>query len=608
MASTSPISTQFSPSGLGPLAELPGEVVSALSNPSPSTPNGHANRVEDSIHFERIRSHYHGVDTRNPNTFKISCPVPGHADRHPSCDVTLKDGKILVHCQSGNHEPGAEIEAMKADGVWPSGPTMASRERVYEYRFADGKLFGPKTRYDHADGSKSFALPKGTKIRDMPLLGSDQVAKRPHDDVYYVEGEEAAKACMKEGLLAVTAAGGADQREFGASLEVLKGHRVNLWADKDDKGRALMAYVATKLRALGIECHYVVSSIPLPHKGDAVDYFTAGGTVEQLRVADTLDVEPTKQEEQLIKLGRELFEKTWPDVDFVIPGIAPDGTILFCSKPKIGKTWFVLDVAIGLTAGGYILGQFHVEKPCPVLLLALEDGDRRLHARLSQLLDGTPVSDQLYYATEFPRLNEGGYELLDEWLTEHPDARAVVIDSLKKVKPNGRSGATLYDQDYEALETLTSLSHKHSVAIFVVYHLRKTPSIDDPFDEISGSTGLQAAVDTLVVIKRPRGRCDGALHVTGRDIMDDQALAVAFDQGTGRWSIGGPLEQHVQSQERQEIVDLLSSGPPGGITPKEIAEALGKPHQSIKTMLSRMRTAGQVASVKGKYSVAEVSV
>ena len=50
--------------------------------------------------------------------------------------------------------------------------------------------------------------------------------------------------------------------------------------------------------------------------------------------------------------------------------------------PKIGKSWLAFSVALAVASGGYALGGVTVGEPRPVLLLALEDGDRRLQDRI----------------------------------------------------------------------------------------------------------------------------------------------------------------------------------------------------------------------------------
>src|SRR5207253_7377003 len=135
------------------------------------------------------------------------------------------------------------------------------------------------------------------------------------------------------------------------------------------------------------------------------------------------------------------------------------------------------------------------------------DGERRMKGRLQLVLGDGPIPNRLHVATEWKRLDEGGLEDLDAWLTDHPAARLVVVDTLKRVRPQERKLGRIYDSDYDALSPLGELGRKHGVSIVVVHHTRKMEG-EDPFDLISGSLGLTGAADGAWVLKRSRGGAD----------------------------------------------------------------------------------------------------
>ena len=115
----------------------------------------------------------------------------------------------------------------------------------------------------------------------MPLWGADQVRLAPPDRrVWVAEGESATEAIRARNELAVCGAWGASQRDFGTAFEVLRGREVILWPDNDVAGREYMAAVRRHLR--GIAKSVAVVTAPVPPKGDAVEYFAAGGTVDDL--------------------------------------------------------------------------------------------------------------------------------------------------------------------------------------------------------------------------------------------------------------------------------------------------------------------------------------
>jgi hypothetical protein len=297
----------------------------------------------------------------------------------------------------------------------------------------------------------------------------------------------------------------------------------------------------------------------------------------------------------------ELMCKEIPPVRWVVPGILPEGVALLAGKPKLGKSWLGLGLCVAVAAGGYALGNVPVERGA-ALYLALEDNERRLQSRLGKMLDRAEPPTGLDYATFCPRLDEGGLEEIARWLENHPDGRLVILDTLAKVRPRA-AGRNIYQEDYEALETLLPLAAEHSAAIVVVHHLRKQ-SAADPLDEVNSSIGLTGGVDGALILKRDRTRADASLFVTGRDIEEEKDLALRWSPDIGAWTLVGDAEEYRTSQERQEILDYVhDAGGPVGV--KEVATSLEKNYKTVAALMQKMLNAGTLSSsAYGKYEAA----
>src|SRR5215208_301245 len=298
----------------------------------------------------------------------------------------------------------------------------------------------------------------------------------------------------------------------------------------------------------------------------------------------------------------ELVEKELPAVKWAVPGVLPEGVTILAGKPKMGKSWLGLGLCVSVAAGGRALGKIGVERG-GALYLGLEDRERRLQKRLRKILGERDVPHGLDVAWEWPQLDHGGVEALDSWLEAHPGTRLVVIDTLKKIRPRDGQSRSVYDLDYEALEPLLPLAAEYGVAMLVVHHLRKLEA-GDPFDMISGSTGLTGGVDGALVLKRDRGKQDATLAVDGRDIEEPSELALRWDADIASWSLMGDAEEYRQSEERRRILQLLEriDAP---MWPKDIAEALGKNRSTTRVLLANMKQDGQVEATSRGYIVAQ---
>jgi hypothetical protein len=299
--------------------------------------------------------------------------------------------------------------------------------------------------------------------------------------------------------------------------------------------------------------------------------------------------------------ARDLMSREFRPVRWIIPDILPTGVTLLAGKPKKGKSWMALGMCESVASGGVAFGrsEYNVQEG-ETLYLGLEDNERRLQNRLKTVLDGRDAPEGMHVGTEWPRIDEGGAEQLDEWLTERPDARLVVVDTLSMFRKPA-SGKNIYQEDYAAVRDLLPMAAKHDVAIVVVYHLRKAPGAD-PIDEINSSTGLTAGVDGFLILRRSPGGKGPTLFVEGRDITDPKEYALIWNQNTASWTIEGDAQEvHLSRLKGLILLMINRAGEPQ--SPKEVADAIsGSTPGSIKVTMSGMwHDALLEKTSKGKY-------
>jgi AAA domain len=298
---------------------------------------------------------------------------------------------------------------------------------------------------------------------------------------------------------------------------------------------------------------------------------------------------------------QELLARQLPPVQWAIPDILPEGLTLLAGKPKLGKSWLALAMALAVAAGGVALGTYPVTQG-EVLYLALEDNERRLQARAQQLLASmTTVPNSISFELRWPRLDQGGLLHLEEYLQTHPNVRLVVVDTWARISPKAQHHQrSQYEDEYAALIPLKYLADTYRVSILAIHHLRKMRG-DDVLDEITGSIGLTGAVDGALILKRERGQHEASLFVTGRDIEHEQQLALRFDAQTSMWTLVGNAEEVRHTKERQDILDLLSEQFPEGMTPRQVAEALDKNYHTTRCLLRKLEVAGDIQHADSQY-------
>ncbi|MFG3340373.1 AAA family ATPase [Glycomyces sp. NPDC048151] len=298
----------------------------------------------------------------------------------------------------------------------------------------------------------------------------------------------------------------------------------------------------------------------------------------------------------------DLMDAEFPEPKWAVPGMICEGVNLFCGPPKVGKSWASLGLGLDIAAGGVAFGSIPVNAG-PVLYLALEDTARRLQSRMRTLLAGNRAPEQLTIVTECPRLDNGGAEMIDGWLTAHPTARLVVVDVFAKIRPAAAHGSNAYDADYAAIGAIKRLADKHAVAFLVVHHVRKAGS-DDFLSEVSGTNGIAGAADATLVLKRGRGKADGLLHITGRDV-EEVEHAFAFDPARGAWRLlDGDPRKLTESDNLTTVYDWLLDNPESG--PAAIAAGTGIKPESVKTTLKRGSEKGWLfQKARGRWTAVE---
>lgn len=200
---------------------------------------------------------------------------------------------------------------------------------------------------------------------------------------------------------------------------------------------------------------------------------------------------------------------------FIVDGLIPQGVTVLSGASKIGKSWLMLWLGLQV-AQGLPVWEMQTQE-CDVLYLCFEDTQRRIKDRLYNLTDTAPSN--LHFAVMCGLIGGGLEEQITEFLKDHPKTKLIIIDTLQKVRDSkGGAGKTgMYGNDHNDISSIKRIADEYNIAIILVHHLRKLKDGDDPFNEVSGSTGIIGAADTNYILKRKRSGNTATLLVSGRD-------------------------------------------------------------------------------------------
>ena len=227
------------------------------------------------------------------------------------------------------------------------------------------------------------------------------------------------------------------------------------------------------------------------------------------------------------KTCEEIMTTVYKPIEFAVDGLIAQGLYILAGAPKVGKSWLTLDLCLSIAKGEKVLGR--TVSQGKTLYLCLEDSYERIQKRLYEITD--EPTEKLFFAVMAETIGNGLEIQIERFKSEHADLKLVVIDTLQKVR--GSTGNS-YGSDYKELSVLKSLADKLEIAIVVIHHTRKSFD-NDPFNMISGSTGISGCVDgSLVLIETKRGSRTARLYCVGRDI-ENHELNLAFE--SNRWTV-----------------------------------------------------------------------
>ena len=271
---------------------------------------------------------------------------------------------------------------------------------------------------------------------------------------------------------------------------------------------------------------------------------------------------------------QELYQDIYSKKPPVIEGLLYQGTYLFVGSPKIGKSFFMAQLAYHVSTGTP-LWDYPVKKGT-VLYLALEDDYRRLQERMYRMF-GTDSTENLYFSVSSKPLGNGLTDQLSGFIREHPDTTLVIIDTLQKIREVD-SDSYSYAKDYEIINQLKQFSDSWGICLLLVHHTRKQKSSDN-FDMISGTNGLLGCADgAFMLYKETRTSNKAILEISGRD-QQDQKIHLVRDEEKLCWNFE-KAETELWKEPPEPLLECIANlvtekNPTWQGTATELIEKLG---------------------------------
>ena len=274
--------------------------------------------------------------------------------------------------------------------------------------------------------------------------------------------------------------------------------------------------------------------------------------------------------------GTDLAEGQTPDIEWIIPGYLPaTGVLLLAGRSKGGKSTLTYQAVFCATSTLDFLGT-PVANEAKVVLISKDDQNmNRVRRRFQRLIKDMPGADDPELVRRFKRNmlatyyewdhGERAIAQLDLLKKKYPQVNLIAVDAWASISARTNNKTqTLFHGDYDEMKKMAKWAHANKVLLMPLIHTRK-PQLGyvDPIDEVQGTTGVTAAVDDLLGLRRDPKRDPNVgatiLSMRGRNLdAEDFVLryhgAPKGTGGGGYFTLEGTLASAITGGGRQEEI------------------------------------------------------
>ena len=296
--------------------------------------------------------------------------------------------------------------------------------------------------------------------------------------------------------------------------------------------------------------------------------------------------------------AEDLMNENIAPLKFLVNRFIPDcGCVVLAGKPKIGKGWIVLELAMSIAEGGKFWGEACTQ--AEVLMYMLEDSKRRVKERINILRPfGFSAKNKLRFRYSidgpFAVNSDGSGSLLDDikaHLASFPAIKFIVVDVLQRIRGVVDRSDNAYQMDYKVMGAIQNLATEFNVFIIVVHHLKKG-RVDDAIDSVNGSFGVSGSSDGAIIIGR-----DGdivKIESRMRDLPDFE-FEMTKESGSPMWKPAVTAQELFAPSEgtKTQSVMMALQAAACCLGPKDIVIRTGLSERNVATYLGRLVKSNQ---------------
>ena len=214
----------------------------------------------------------------------------------------------------------------------------------------------------------------------------------------------------------------------------------------------------------------------------------------------------------------DLMKIEFPPVNWIVDKLVPrNGITALSGKPKIGKSFLSLNLALSVASGQEFLGQFQTEQGA-VLIISKEDPLWLIQKRIRLLRNNFDLP--IYFRTD-PDLfldTDKSLEELKKFIEEN-NIKLIIIDSFRRIFRGEENSSQVIAGVHNGFKKLQS----DDLTILFIHHHGKEGYFvkKDAAEKLRGSSDILAMIDSLLILESKE---ESILKLTNAVLRDGKPL------------------------------------------------------------------------------------
>lgn len=254
---------------------------------------------------------------------------------------------------------------------------------------------------------------------------------------------------------------------------------------------------------------------------------------------------------------KDLVEADYKEIDYIVKDLLEPGAYLLSGAPKCGKTILATQIAVAVASGETIFNR-KVNKGI-VVYCGFEDTRQSFSKRCVNInsISSNDFEENIIYYPERNYINSI-FDDIKSQVDDFSKVKLVIIDTFQLLK-DCDDRVYSYNSDYDIIEPIDKLAIENNICILLLHHNRKQKS-KDPFEQISGTTGLTAGCEGMLLLEKSIENSEGELHIRGRHQRENKLILLLREQKWEYCSEEKPNDDFTPSPLVQAVIDMFANG------------------------------------------------